>query len=581
MAQLQYIGARYVPKFYENSLDPTSMDWESGRGYEALTLVTYNSDTYTSKIPVPSTVGAPDANPIYWVKTADYNAAITAINAALSALTDKVNDVEDIATGNTKFNEKMVVKLYDHIKVFGGSSDNWALQGGCYNPTRNSVVFVLLNNTDSTTAKLIEVDATDFTTVIQSAVVAQSDIGHGNSMTYNPLTNKYYVATGRSATNYPNELRVYKASDLSFDSTVTLSPAIAPTAAEGTWHITYDSITDQYIARNETAIQIYDAAFNLVDTIPFAKADTIINGLSASGSVNACACMFDKYYAVQNYILTASQYGAKTISFYDLDGTCVGSTALSTDFVTDEAEFMVNINGIIFVIGQGSFYTVKMLIPSDMNGESFGHDFYSGAIPLTGSENIDDLLIVGKYNVNNSTIAASLGVPVSSGGILTVKQAYGNRIVQTYEGYHAGSNEVPVFYRQYYAGSWSNWSNIGDCYVAGEELSVGTATFIGYSAASNKILFFIPLSKSAMQISSVSVTAGNFFFRGNGERVNITGSGSSFTYADITATLHAHNKLGIELEITPNPSGDWYLGANVMTALTTLYCGVSGLKLQF
>ena len=36
MAQLQYIGARYVPKFYENSLDPTSMDWESGRGYEAL-----------------------------------------------------------------------------------------------------------------------------------------------------------------------------------------------------------------------------------------------------------------------------------------------------------------------------------------------------------------------------------------------------------------------------------------------------------------------------------------------------------------------------------------------------------------
>ena len=96
MSNLQYIGARYVPAFYENP-DTGDMDWKSGVGYEPLTVVTYNSDTYTSKIPVPSSVGDPASNPTYWAKTADYN-------AALQALQNSVNDViDDVDTINSKF----------------------------------------------------------------------------------------------------------------------------------------------------------------------------------------------------------------------------------------------------------------------------------------------------------------------------------------------------------------------------------------------------------------------------------------------------------------------------------------------
>ena len=66
----QYVGARYVPKF----ADPVA--WTSGTSYEAMTIVTYNNSSYTSKMPVPATVGNPADNPDYWALTGNYNAQV-------------------------------------------------------------------------------------------------------------------------------------------------------------------------------------------------------------------------------------------------------------------------------------------------------------------------------------------------------------------------------------------------------------------------------------------------------------------------------------------------------------------------
>ena len=66
----QYVGARYVPKF----ADPIA--WASGTSYEAMTIVTYNNSSYTSKMPVPATVGNPADNPDYWALTGNYNAQV-------------------------------------------------------------------------------------------------------------------------------------------------------------------------------------------------------------------------------------------------------------------------------------------------------------------------------------------------------------------------------------------------------------------------------------------------------------------------------------------------------------------------
>ena len=65
-----YVGARYVPKF----ADPVA--WASGTSYEAMTIVTYNNSSYTSKMPVPATVGNPADNQDYWALTGNYNAQV-------------------------------------------------------------------------------------------------------------------------------------------------------------------------------------------------------------------------------------------------------------------------------------------------------------------------------------------------------------------------------------------------------------------------------------------------------------------------------------------------------------------------
>lgn len=94
MAVTQYIGARYVPFFYVNP-DDGSNDWHASVQYDPLTIVTYLNQSYTSKIPVPATVGNPADNPTYWVLTGGYNAQVAQI---ASDLDDLEGDVQKIPT---------------------------------------------------------------------------------------------------------------------------------------------------------------------------------------------------------------------------------------------------------------------------------------------------------------------------------------------------------------------------------------------------------------------------------------------------------------------------------------------------
>ena len=103
MALHQYIGARYVPKFYENSLG--TAEWAAGVIYEPLTVVTYNSNSYTSKKTVPASVGDPSSNPDYWVATGVYNSQVADLSNAVDALDARVGAAEgDISDLETKTN---------------------------------------------------------------------------------------------------------------------------------------------------------------------------------------------------------------------------------------------------------------------------------------------------------------------------------------------------------------------------------------------------------------------------------------------------------------------------------------------
>ena len=87
MATRQYIGARYVPKFFNG--EGGSTEWVSGVRYEPLTIVTHLGNSYTSKKPVP--VGIDILNTEYWASTGMWNAQVEELREEVSDLNDTIS----------------------------------------------------------------------------------------------------------------------------------------------------------------------------------------------------------------------------------------------------------------------------------------------------------------------------------------------------------------------------------------------------------------------------------------------------------------------------------------------------------
>lgn len=94
MATTQYIGARYVPLFFTNP-DDSSNNWKSGVAYDPLTVVTDLNQSYTSKIPVPASVGRPSENPTYWILTGAYSAQVEQYRQEVENVQTDIDDLKD------------------------------------------------------------------------------------------------------------------------------------------------------------------------------------------------------------------------------------------------------------------------------------------------------------------------------------------------------------------------------------------------------------------------------------------------------------------------------------------------------
>ena len=111
MAIRQYIGARYVLKIYENSLDPHSADWESGVAYEPLVMVNYNNSSYISRKDVPANIGNPVDNPSYWALSGLYNGQIAALQNSVNA----INNL--IGSGTLPHNENTIIDALNYLNA--------------------------------------------------------------------------------------------------------------------------------------------------------------------------------------------------------------------------------------------------------------------------------------------------------------------------------------------------------------------------------------------------------------------------------------------------------------------------------
>lgn len=92
----QYVGARYVPRFYEGS---DGANWTANTQYEPLTIVTRNGNSYTSKKPVPASIGAPESNPEYWVSTGIYNQQVEDLRQQVETISDDLTGYSERLTG--------------------------------------------------------------------------------------------------------------------------------------------------------------------------------------------------------------------------------------------------------------------------------------------------------------------------------------------------------------------------------------------------------------------------------------------------------------------------------------------------
>lgn len=171
MAVTQYIGARYVPKFYENS-DGTE-EWRAGVEYEPLTIVTYNGNSYTSKKPVPSNIGNPSDNPSYWASTGNYNQQVEEYRQQVEEYKAEVDDIS-----NQFDNLATLDALKGHILFIGDSyitavTPSWAdIVGQRFGKVRNSTYFVSAKGGTGFNAA---VDNVNFLTLLTTATVADEN----------------------------------------------------------------------------------------------------------------------------------------------------------------------------------------------------------------------------------------------------------------------------------------------------------------------------------------------------------------------------------------------------------------------
>lgn len=101
----QYVGARYVPKIMG--------EWNKALQYEALSVVTYMGNSFTSKVPVPANVEINNTD--YWVNTGNYNAQVEEYRkeaVAAKQLANNTNtDLQTFKTNQTNTNNEINNKI--------------------------------------------------------------------------------------------------------------------------------------------------------------------------------------------------------------------------------------------------------------------------------------------------------------------------------------------------------------------------------------------------------------------------------------------------------------------------------------
>ena len=290
MATRQYIGARYVPKFYQNSVDG-STQWESNVVYEPLTYVTLtNGHMYISKKQVPATVGSPVSNIEYWLDIGSYNGFIEELqdeidditNVVIPALQDDIALKQNITDNTLTTTSKTVVGSINEVaalkqnatdnnltttaktvvgainELAGRISDNWlanktmVIFGDSLLTTRARLTIqpYLEAKVPSLTITNHAVDGTNMQAIATSVATYASDVANADVVLINGGTNDWQESN--ATLNYKNSLVT------AIDNIITANPTCRILFMTSPYSVN-PTMTSQIYNNIGAALEVYNA----------------------------------------------------------------------------------------------------------------------------------------------------------------------------------------------------------------------------------------------------------------------------------------------------------------------------------
>ena len=541
MANLQYIGARYVPKFYENSLDPSSMEWESGHGYEALTVVTYNSDTYTSKIPVPSNVGNPAGNPTYWAKTADFNAALVSLQNEITQIESNLDGLELLESNGLSANSKTIYQspLSAYMQAITGGTTYKSLQGAAFDTTRNQYALFIIIGAGSDVLMVILDD--DLETVVNSQLFPNADLGHGNDFTYNPVIDRYVCTP---ANGDGNKILTINPTTLTIENTYTPTP-VAGSTDERLAGIVYDADNDRYFALTGVGFWIINGDFTANVYVPADTLDAL--KFLPSGVVrwtnfvnNGITYKDGRVYVISQYSNNPRQ---SWVIVFNIDGSIYTTYQLPNYDVNTEYEAALTINDNVILMSQYHFFTVAALLLQNVNSDNFYSPF--GAMQrIPAGSDLNDFYNYGHYMCASGDVASILNIPCALTGFDLFVCALPANLTQIFR--VTVNNRTSIYQRTFTFSNdqWGAWRRVDENVLplTSESIECVTSGYLNYQGA--KVIFVIPNlhlnNTSTHPISAITATydirlytdAGVYLDSNNQQ--SITDQTSSITFENVT-----------------------------------------------